>query len=139
MRQLSRSIVLLGVAFASTLAMTFGLVVLLVQDRETSFVDASETPGPSIGVGTVPERTGGSLAVSGDRDASFALDSDEYRITLSPDFERGFARVAFEGYELRGEAGTIRFAAEPLVVEQIAFDGLSLYPDPEDCRVTPVS
>ncbi len=137
MRRWSRSLVLLGLTFASTLAITAGLVVIVVQDRGTSFESASETPLPTVAVDGVPAGTGGTLAVSGDRDATFGLDGDDYGITVSPDFERGFARVAFETYELRGDAGTIRFAAEPLVVEQIAFDGLSFYPDPEDCAVTP--
>jgi hypothetical protein len=137
MRQLSRSLLLLGAAFASTLAITFALVALVVQDRGASVDVASETPAPSIGIGSVPTRTGGSLAVSGARDATFTLDGDAYDISLSPDFERGFARVEFGGYDLRGDAGQIRFSTEPLAVEQIDYDGLAFYPEPDDCAVTP--
>ena len=136
MRRWSTSVVVLGVGFASTLVITLGLVMLVVQDRVTSLAP-SETPLATIGVGTVPSRTGGTLAVSGARDATFALDRDEYDVSINPDFERGFARVEFNEYRLLGDDGAIRFGTDPLVVEQIDYDGLTFYPEADACTVSP--
>lgn len=137
MRRWSGSLVVLGMAFASSVAITFGLVVLVVQDRGTSSDAWSEPPAPTIAVEAIPPATGGSLSVSGDRDATFSLDHDSYDVGIEPDFERGFARVEFGRFGLEGVQGAIAFSTDPLVVEQIDFDGLAFYPDPDDCTITP--
>ena len=137
MSRLSRSLVMLGITFATSLAITVGLVIVVVQDRGTSFDGASETPIPSIGVGIVPARTGGSVTVAGARNATFTMDRDSYDVSIIPDFERGFARVEFGRFGLLGEDGAIWLGTDPLVIEQIDYDGLTFYPDPDDCTLTP--
>jgi hypothetical protein len=77
------------------------------------------------------------LLIVEDRGATFALDHDSYEVGIEPDFERGFAHVEFGRFGLSGESGAIYFAPEPLSVEQIDFDGLAFYPDPDACTITP--
>ena len=138
MRGWSRSIVILAVTFVSALAITMALVLLIVQDRGTSTATGpNATPLASITADTAPTQTGGSLAVSGDRDGTFTLDSDSYEVSIAPDFERGFARVEYGRFGLDGERGAIAFSTEPLVIEQIDLDGLAFYPDPDACTITP--
>jgi hypothetical protein len=137
MRRWPRSFIVLATAFASTVAITTGLVVLVVQDRGTSFDAASETPPPTVVADVAPMGTGGSLAVSGAREANFTLDHDSYEVSINPDFERGFARVEFGRFSLIGEDGAIHFAADPLEIEQIDLDGLAFYPDPDACTIEP--
>jgi hypothetical protein len=133
----SRSVVVLALTFVSVLAITMALVGLVVQDRGTSTAGPTESPVPTITANTVPTRTGGSLAVSGDQEGAFILDHDSYDVSIEPDFERGFARVEFGRFGLDGERGAIVFGTDPLVVEQIDFDGLAFYPDPDACTITP--
>ena len=133
----STSVVVLAVTFVSALAITMALVLLIVQDRGATATGPTETPVPTITANTVPTHTGGSLAVSGDQEGAFILDHDSYTVSIEPDFERGFARVEFGRFGLDGELGAIAFSTDPLVVEQIDFDGLAFYPDPEDCTITP--
>jgi len=137
MRRWSGSLIVLGIAFASSVAITIALVVIVVQDRGTSSNARSEPPTPIIAAEATPPATGGTLSVSGDRDATFSLDHDSYDVGIEPDFERGFARVEFRRFGLEGEQGAIAFSTDPLVVEQIDFDGLAFYPDPNDCTITP--
>ena len=137
MKNWSTSVVVLAVTFVSALAITMALVLLIVQDRGATATGPTETPVPTITANTVPTHTGGSLSVSGDQEGAFILDHDSYTVSIEPDFERGFARVEFGRFGLDGELGAIAFSTDPLVVEQIDFDGLAFYPDPEDCTITP--
>jgi hypothetical protein len=75
--------------------------------------------------------------VSGDREANFILDRDSYDISINPDFERGFARVEFGRFGLIGQEGAIHLGSEPLVVEQVDFDGMAFYPEPDACAIEP--
>jgi hypothetical protein len=134
----STSLVVLAVTFVSALAITMGLVLLIVQDRESTTSTApTETPVPGVVADAAPSRVGGSLRVSGDQEGAFDLDRDSYDVGIEPDFERGFARVEFGRFGLTGDSGAIYFAPEPLAVEQIDFDGLAFYPDPDACTITP--
>lgn len=137
MREWPRSLVVLAVAFAGSVAITLGLTMIVVQDRFSSTDESTPTPMPTISVGAAPTRTGGSLALSGDRTGSFTLDRNFYDVSIEPDFERGFARVEFGRYSLLGDAGAIHIAWDSLEVEQIDFDGLTFYPEPDACTVTP--
>ena len=133
----STSLVVLAVTFVSALAITMALVLLIVQDRgATTATGPTDTPVPTIAADTVPPHTGGSLTVSGDQEGAFNLDHDSYDVGIEPDFERGFAHVEFGRFGLTGESGAIYFAPEPLAVEQIDFDGLAFYPDPDACTIT---
>jgi len=134
----STSLVVLAVTFVSALAITMVLVLLIVQDRgATTATGPTETPVPTIAADAAPTHTGGSLTVSGDQEGEFALDHDSYDVGIASDFERGFAHVEFGRFGLSGESGSIYFAPEPLAVEQIDFDGLAFYPDPDACTITP--
>jgi hypothetical protein len=134
----SRSIVVLAVTFVSALAITMALVLLIVQDRGASTAtDPDATPPATITANAAPMQTGGSLAVSGDREGTFTLDRDSYEVSIAPDFERGFARVEYGRFGLDGERGAIVFSTDPLAVEQIDLDGLAFYPDPDACTITP--
>ena len=138
MREWSRSLTVLAVAFGGTLAITLGLVMLIVQDRAAApTAEATQTPAPAIAPDVAPTSIGGTLAVTGDRSDTFRLDRPLYDVHVSPDFERGFARVEFGRFGLLGQAGDIYFESEPLSVAQIDFDGLAFYPDPADCTITP--
>lgn len=132
-----RSLVVLGVAFAGTVAITIGLTMLIVQDRVPSTAESSPTPFPTIAVGTVPTQTGGTLVVSGDREGTFTLDRASYEVAVNPDFERGFARVEYGRFGLLGESGAVYFEHDPLVVAQIDFEAMAFYPEPEACTITP--
>ena len=137
MKGLPRSLVVLGVTFAATVAITVGLTMLIVQDRVTSTGDSTPTPMPTIAVGAVPTQTGGTLAIIGDRAATFTLDRDSYDVAVNPDFERGFARVEYGRFGLIGESGSVHFEHEPLVVAQIDFEGMAFYPEPDECTISP--
>ena len=140
MKNWSTSLVVLAVTFVSALAITMALVLLIVQDRgATTATGPTDTPVPTIAADAVPTHTGGSLTVSGDKTGAFDLDHDSYDVGIEPDFERGFAHVEFGRFGLTGESGAIYFAPEPLAVEQIDFDGLAFYPDPDACTITPAS
>jgi hypothetical protein len=137
MKGMPRSLAVLAVTFAGTVAITVGLTMIIVQDRATSTADSTPTPFPSIAVGAVPTQTGGSLVVSGDRDAGFRLDRDSYEVAVNPDFERGFARVEYGRFDLIGESGAVHFEHDPLRVAQIDFEAMVFYPDPDECTITP--
>ena len=137
MREWSRSLTVLAVAFAGTLAITLGLVMLIVQDRVATTAEATQTPAQSIAPDRMPTAVGGSLAVSGARTDTFRLDRASYDVSISPDFERGFARVEYGRFGLLGEDGDVYLEAEPLSVAQIDFDGMAFYPDPDECTITP--
>ena len=137
MREWSRSLTILAVAFAGTLAITLGLVMLVVQDRAAPTAEATESPAPSIAPDVMPTAIGGSLAVTGDRTDTLPLDRASYDIGISPDFERGFARLEYGRFGLLGQEGDIYFEPEPPSVAQLDFDGLAFYPDPADCTITP--
>ncbi len=122
-----RSISVLGIAFASVVALTFGLAAVIVPRAD----GAAQGPGaPSPGAsgavaapGDGPVATvGGALAVTGDREGTFVVDREET--------EQG-------GYALAGEEGQVFLGGDPLGVERISYDGLEFYIDPGQCTLTP--
>jgi hypothetical protein len=122
-----RSISVLGIAFASVVALTFGLAAVIVPRADGS----AQGPGaPSPGAsGPVPvpgdgpvTTVGGVLAVTGDREGTLAVDREA---------------TDHGGYSLAGELGRIYFAGSPLTVERISYDGLEFYVDPGQCALTP--
>jgi hypothetical protein len=120
-----RSAAVLGAAFVTVAVVTIGLAALIVPNPAVSAQGsqppaAGGGPGPSGDPSTVTA-VGGTLAVSGDREASFTLDRESVR----------------DRYALEGEDGRIIFEGEPLSVGQISYDGLEFFLDPTDCTVTP--
>ena len=120
-----RSLAVLGMGFVAVVIFTLGSAAV-VQSRP-----AGPTPLPlgEAGAagpveyenGAVPWEVGGTLAVSGDREGTFAVN-----------------REATDGrYGLIGDDGRIFFGSHPLAVVQMNFDGLSFFPEPDDCTITP--
>jgi hypothetical protein len=122
-----RSISVLGIAFASVVALTFGLAAVIVPRADGSAQGpGASSPDPSGPVpvpGDGPVTTvGGVLAVTGDREDTLVVDREA---------------TDHGGYSLAGEQGRIYFAGNPLTIERISYDGLEFYVDPGQCAVTP--
>jgi len=124
-----RSLAVLGMGFVAVVIFTLGSAAV-VQSRP-----AGPTPLPlgeagaagpvevtrEYEIGAVPSEVGGTLAVSGDREGTFAVN-----------------RESSDGrYGLIGDDGRIFFGSHPLAVVQLNFDGLSFFPEPDDCTITP--
>lgn len=123
-----RSLAVLAVSFAGVVVLTFGLAVLIVPDPVGSTqppdgapTDAPATPAPVGDLDEIPAAIGGTLVVTGDREASLAVD-----------------REATDGhYGLIGDDARIFLGGDPLSVTQMNLDGLSFFPEPGDCTITP--
>lgn len=123
-----RSLTVLAVSFAGVVVLTMGLAVLIVP----ASVGSSETPGgaasgapatpaPIGDLDAVPTAIGGTLLVTGDREASLVVD-----------------RESTDGqYGLVGDDARIFLGGDPLSVTQMNLDGLSFFPDPDECEITP--
>jgi hypothetical protein len=122
-----RSLAVLAASFAGVVLLTVGLAVLIVPTP----VGSSETPGGTSGatatpapigdLDAVPTAIGGTLVVTGDREASLAVD-----------------REATDGqYGLVGDDARIFLGGDPLAVVQMNLDGLSFFPEPDGCIITP--
>jgi hypothetical protein len=122
-----RSITALGTAFAGVVMVTLGLATLIVSGPavlpQPSDV-AGPAPAPSApadpAVTGIPG-LGGDLAVTGDLEGTYLLN----RVADGP------------GYGIRGPEGRVFFDESPLSVVQMNLDGLSFFPAPEDCTITP--
>jgi hypothetical protein len=123
-----RSLAVLAVSFAGVVALTVGMAVMIVP----SPVGSSDTPGSAASVApatpapigdleATPTAIGGTLLVTGDLEASLVVD-----------------REATDGqYGLVGNDARIFLGGDPLAVVQMNLDGLSFFPDPEACTITP--
>ena len=122
-----RSITALGAAFAGVVVVTLALAALIVSGPAV-------LPQPSDVAGPAPAATapadpavtgipglGGDLVVTGDLEGTYPLN----RVADGP------------GYGIRGPDGRIFFDGSPLSVVQMNLDGLSFFPAPEDCTITP--
>ena len=123
-----RSVTVLGLGFGVVVLVTLELAILILPSppgpaqardgRPPAVPVIVEAPEVEDGV---PTRLGGTLMVSGDREGTFTLD-----------------RQSTDGrYGLIGDDGRIFFANDPLAVEQMNFDGLSFFPEPDECTITP--
>ena len=123
-----RSLAVLAGSFAGVVVLTLGLAVLIVP----ASVGSSETPGgtaagvpgtagPGADLDAVPTAIGGTLTVTGDRVATLVVD-----------------RESTDGqYGLVGDDARIFLAGDPLAVVQMNLDGLSFFPEPDACTITP--
>ena len=122
-----RSITALGAAFAGVVVVTLILAALIVSGPPV-------LPQPSDVAGPLPQASapdqptitgipglGGELIVSGDLEGSYTFD----RTVEGP------------GYGVRGDAGRIFFDGTPPSVVQMNLGGLSFFPAPDDCTITP--
>lgn len=126
-----RSLTVLGLSFVSVVIVTMGLAMLIVssaaQATDGTPRDVTLVTGPGVlvtvppAVGGVPTQVGGTLAVSGDLQETFTLDREDT-----------------DGrYGLIGDDGRIFFGNDPLAVVQMNLGGLSFFPDPDECTITP--
>lgn len=123
-----RSLTVLAVSFAGVVLLTLGLAVLIVP----ASVGSSETPdgaapgapattAPFGDLDAIPTAIGGTLTVTGDHEASLPVD-----------------RESTDGqYGLIGDDARIFLGGDPLAVVQMNLDGLSFFPEPDACTITP--
>ena len=144
MKEWAAGVTVLAVAFVGTVVFTIGLAAVIVPGGigSSSALDPAApsatavdmTPQP---VDLPPTAIGGALVVTGDLDETLVLDREDAEIGFNFDTETGIARLEDGPYRLVGEEGRVTFGVDPLVVEQVDVAGLSFYPDPDDCQVTP--
>jgi len=111
----------LGVAAGLVIMFVVGLARLTVPDEPTfgeGFEDAAENPDGSIDF--VPTAIGGELQISGAREGTITLDGQVDGPTYG--LGSGRARVFFE--------------SDPLAINQMSYDGLAFFPEPEECEFT---
>jgi hypothetical protein len=130
-----RSLSVFGMAFAAVVVVTMGIAVAIVPAAEATGAPADASPGASADASADAEEptpvptaaarptvVGGSLAVSGDREATFVLDRE----------------TTADRYGLVGDEGRILFeGGDPVSVARIQYDGLEFFLDPEDCTIVP--
>jgi hypothetical protein len=143
MKDWPSSVALLAASFAGMVLLTIGLAAVIAPDRPSGFLDGDPmssgvavegTPPP---VDRAPTAIGGTLVLSGDLDETLVLDREDAEIGFNFDTETGIALLEDGPYRLVGEEGRVTFAVDPLAVEQLDVAGLSFYPGPDDCQVTP--
>jgi hypothetical protein len=134
---------LLAASFAGMVLLTIGLAAVIAPDRFSESLDGDPTAS-GLGVEVTPRPVdqaataiGGTLVVSGDLDETLVLDREDAEIGFNFDTETGIALLEDGPYRLVGEEGQVMFTVDPLVVEQVDVAGLSFYPDPADCQVSP--
>lgn len=123
-----RSLAVLAVSFTGVAVLTVGLALLIVpgsvgssQVPDGSASAAPSPPAPAGDLDTVPTAIGGTLVVTGDREVNLDVD-----------------REATDGrYGLVGDDARIFLGGDPVSVAQMNLDGLSFFPDPDACEITP--
>jgi hypothetical protein len=121
-----RSITALGAAFASVMMVTLALAALIVSGP-TVVPQPSDAPGPVPAAGSPGDPVagipglGGELTVTGDLHGTYVFN----RPAEGP------------GYGLGSDDGRIFFDGGPLAVVQMNLDGLSFFPAPDACAITP--
>lgn len=143
MKDWPSSVALLATSFVGMVLLTIGLAAVIAPERSSGSLDGEPmgsgvvvevTPQP---VDQAPTAIGGTLVLSGDLDETLVLDREDAEIGFNFDTETGIALLEDGPYRLVGEEGQVTFGVDPLVVEQLDVAGLSFYPDPADCQVTP--
>ena len=127
MHEWFRSITALGAAFASVVVLTVALAALIVSapavppqpSDAAGPLPAASAPGDP-GVAGIPG-LGGELTVTGDLEGTFVFN----RPADGP------------GYGLSGGDGRIFFDGTPLSVVQMNLGGMSFFPEPDACVITP--
>lgn len=112
--------VLVGTALLVVL-MVVGLARLIVPDEPTfseGLEEAAESDDSTVDF--TPTAPGGQLEVTGAAEGTITLE----RTAHGPNY-------GFENNETR-----IFFASDPLSIDQMSYDGLAFFPEPEDCEFT---
>ena len=144
MKGWAAGLTILGAAFVGTVVVTMGLAAVIVPQgfravpshdpAASGAATVDMTPPP---LGSVPDRIGGVLTVTGDAEGTLVLDREDAEVGFVFDEETETARLEDGPYRLSGAEGQITFDVEPLAVAQIDVGGLSFYPEPDDCAITP--
>lgn len=103
------------------IALVVGLAQLTVPDDPTfaeGFEDAATGPGGSIDF--VPTAIGGELQVSGAKEGSISLES----------------QVGGPTFGLGGTNARVFFDVDPLSINQMSYQDLAFFPEPDDCEFT---
>lgn len=143
MRDWAAGLTVLSVAFVGTVVITIGLAAVVVPGGIGASA-ALDTAAPSAEVvdptpaplDAVPAAIGGTLTVRGDREGTLVLDREDAEVGFVFDEETETAQLEDGPYRLSGSDGQVAFDVDPLYVEQIDFDGLSFYPEPDECEIT---
>ena len=124
-----RSLAVLTAAFAGVVILTIGLAVVIVPDPVGSAedpgiagpTDVPATSAPMGDIDDIPTEIGGTLVVTGDREAALLVD-----------------RESTDGqYGVVGDDARVFLGGDPLSIVQMNLDGLSFFPDPDECTITP--
>lgn len=115
-----KSLVVFGGAAVLVIAAVVVFARLVAPQEPTfreGFEEASETSeGP---VDFMPTAVGGELEVTGDRDGTISL-------------REGFS----DRFELAGDDARLFFESNPLVLDQMSYDGLEFFPEADACEFT---
>lgn len=122
-------------------AVTLVISALLVPPSATA--EPTPTPEPTFDIGLAPQRVGGRLEVEGVRTGTLVLDEgrgglgNRYEVEVENEDEGGVVHVVpAEDAILQGPDGRLRFERGTGLITLIDYDGLSFYPEPDDCDVT---
>lgn len=124
-----RSLAVLAASFAGVVVLTVALAVLIVPgpvgtSGGTGVGDPSDAPATAAPIGDLdlaPTAIGGTLVVTGDRNLNLVVD-----------------RESTDGqYGLIGDDARVFIGGDPLSILQMNLDGLSFFPDPDECTITP--
>lgn len=95
-----------------------GVARLTVPDEPTfaeDFEEAADTPEDFV-----PSAIGGILEVTGAREGTIDLDR----------------QVGGPSFGLGDDQARIFFTSDPLAIDQMSYDGLAFFPEPDDCELT---
>jgi hypothetical protein len=144
MKGWAAGLTILGAAFVGTVVVTMGLAAVIVpqgfravpshEPAASGAVAVDMTPPP---LDSVPDRIGGVLTMTGEAEGTLVLDRENAEIGFEFDEETETARLEDGPYRLGGAEGQVTFDVDPLAVAQIDVGGLSFYPEPDDCAITP--
>ncbi len=144
MKDWATGLTILTAAFVGTVLVTLGLAATIVPHAFSASPNAEPDASGAVSVHATPppldqppDAIGGVLTVSGDLHGTIALDREDAEIGFEFDPEIQIARLQDGPYQLLGSEARITFTRDPLAVQQIDYEGLSFYPEPDDCEITP--
>lgn len=108
----------LGLAAAAVVGVVIGLALLIVPDEPTfaeGFEESVDTPEDFV-----PSAIGGVLQVTGAREGTIDLDR----------------QIGGPSFGLGDDQARVFFTGDPLAIDQMSYDGLAFFPEPEDCEFT---
>jgi hypothetical protein len=118
-----KGLLMLAAAAGGIVLAILGLAALTIPDDPTfseSLAGASASPSADGSHDFVPTAIGGELIMRGARAGTLSLED----------------AVLGASFGLGNSQGRIFFEPDPLQVTQMSFDGLELFPDPDDCVFT---